>query len=176
MVKTKTCAIWGILETNLKKCSTLKFMMNITILHSQIHHLNFHRKKVCLLISFPRKRFFSAVFDFHFRENPRFRYESQALVKHTDTRPTSSCQASGRVATRMPIRKSLIWQDHALKRSLPHFKWTPYPLLHQYSESNQKLHCCFITRTNKVSASKNRQWNTKLHPTSTSSPCLYVTE
>ena len=51
-VETKICAIWGILEANLKKSSTLMFMMNITFdqfctfnLHSQIHHLYFNRKK-----------------------------------------------------------------------------------------------------------------------------------
>ena len=28
---------------------------------------------------FPQKMYFSAIFDFHFRENPRFRDEFQAL-------------------------------------------------------------------------------------------------
>ena len=32
--QTKICAIWGILETNLKKFNTLKFMMNISFVPS----------------------------------------------------------------------------------------------------------------------------------------------
>ena len=38
------------------------------------------KNKVCLWICFPRKKFFSAIFDFHFCENPRFRDEFQALM------------------------------------------------------------------------------------------------
>ena len=48
-------------------------------LHSQIHHLNIHRKKSMLVNFFPRKKYFSAIFDFHFRENPRFCNNFQAL-------------------------------------------------------------------------------------------------
>ena len=38
------------------------------------------KNKVCLWICFPRKIFFPTIFDFHFRENPRFRDEFQALM------------------------------------------------------------------------------------------------
>ena len=37
------------------------------------------KKKVCLSICFSAEKHFSANFDFHFRENPRFRDEFQAL-------------------------------------------------------------------------------------------------
>ena len=59
-VKTKICAIWNNLEANLKKSSTLKFIMNISFVPSiriHIHHLNFHRQKVYLLILYHRKKF-----------------------------------------------------------------------------------------------------------------------
>ena len=83
-VETKICAIWGILEANLKKRQHTKihdeYQFCTFKLKSQIHHLNFHRKKVCLFIFFPWKIYFPAIFDFHFRENPRFRDECQALV------------------------------------------------------------------------------------------------
>ena len=52
-------------------------------MRSQIHHLNFHRRKVCLSIFFPWKIFFPAIFDFHFRKNPCFRDEFQALLTTT---------------------------------------------------------------------------------------------
>ena len=75
------CAIRGIMEANLKKSSKLKFMMNISFVPSiHIHHLNFPRKN--MLVDFPpMENICSAMFDFHFRENPRFRDEFQALVK-----------------------------------------------------------------------------------------------
>ena len=61
-VETKTCAIWGILETNLKKSSTLKFMMNINFVPSICIHrsiiLIFIEKKSVLVDFFPRKRIF----------------------------------------------------------------------------------------------------------------------
>ena len=45
-VVTKICAIWGILESNWMKSSTLMFMMNINFVPSIcIHNLYFHRKK-----------------------------------------------------------------------------------------------------------------------------------
>ena len=54
-VETKMCAIWGILEANLKKSSTLKFIMNITFLPSICIHrsmiLIFIEKK-CMLVDF----------------------------------------------------------------------------------------------------------------------------
>ena len=37
-VEPKICAIWGILEANLKKCSTLTFMMNISFVPSICIH------------------------------------------------------------------------------------------------------------------------------------------
>ena len=73
-VETKICAVWGILEGNLKKSNTLKLIMNISFLNSiSIHRsitLIFIGKKVCFSIFFQRKIFFH---DFHFRENPPFR-------------------------------------------------------------------------------------------------------
>ena len=82
-VETKTCAIWGILESNLKKSNTLKFMTNISFVPSVCIHrsiiLIFIEKEVCLSIFFHGKYIFPW-FDFHFRENPRFWDEFQALV------------------------------------------------------------------------------------------------
>ena len=79
-VQTKICAVWGILKANLKKSSTLKFIKNISFLTSICIHrsitLIFTGKKVCLSIFFPNRKFFSTTFDFHFRENPRFRDET----------------------------------------------------------------------------------------------------
>ena len=40
----------------------------------------FQKKKACLSICFLRKKFFPVIFDFHFRENPYFRDEFQALL------------------------------------------------------------------------------------------------
>ena len=61
-VQTKICAVWGILEANLKKSSTLKFIMNISFLTSICIHrsitLIFTGKKVCLSIFFPTENFF----------------------------------------------------------------------------------------------------------------------
>ena len=60
--QTKICAIWGILEANLKKCSTLKFMTNISFVPSICFHrsiiLIFIERKVCLSIFFPGKYIF----------------------------------------------------------------------------------------------------------------------
>ena len=84
-VETKICAIWGIQGANLKKSSTPKFIMNISFVPSICIHrsiiLIFIKKKkdVCLLILFPTENIFSMIFDFHFRQNPRFRDEFQAL-------------------------------------------------------------------------------------------------
>ena len=76
-VETNICAVWGILKANLKKSSTLKFIMNVSFLTSICIHrsiiLIFVGKKVCLSIFFHRKKFFSMIFDFHFCENPCFR-------------------------------------------------------------------------------------------------------
>ena len=61
-VETKICAVWGILEANLKKSSTLKFIMNISFLTSICIHRSiiwiFIGKKVCLSIFSNRKYFF----------------------------------------------------------------------------------------------------------------------
>ena len=61
-VETKICAVWGILEANLKKSSTLKFIMNISLLTSICIHRSiiwiFIGKKVCLSIFSNRKFFF----------------------------------------------------------------------------------------------------------------------
>ena len=85
-VKTNlTCTIWGILEANLKKSSTLKFMMYITFVPSICIHrsiiLIFMEKYACQFFSL-RKILFSAIFDFHFHENPCFRDEFQALRRY----------------------------------------------------------------------------------------------
>ena len=66
-VETKICAVWGILEANLKKSSTLKFIMNISFLTSICIHRSiiwiFIGKKLCLSIFSNRKYFFSTIFD-----------------------------------------------------------------------------------------------------------------
>ena len=58
---TKICAIWGILEANLKKCSTQQFMTNISLIPSICINRSiisiFIRKKVCLLIFFPHGKY-----------------------------------------------------------------------------------------------------------------------
>ena len=65
-VETNICAVWGILEANLKKSSTLKFIMNISLLTSICIHRSiiwiFIGKKVCLSIFSNRKYFFSTIF------------------------------------------------------------------------------------------------------------------
>ena len=67
----------------MKKSSTLKFIMNISFLISIFIRrsiiLIFIGEKVCLSIFFQWKNFFSTIFDFHFRENPRFRDETGKL-------------------------------------------------------------------------------------------------
>ena len=68
-VETKICAVWGILEANLKKSSTLKFIMNISFLTSICIHRSiiwiFIGKKVCLSI-FSNRNFFPHDFRFSF--------------------------------------------------------------------------------------------------------------
>ena len=49
-------------------------------LHSQIHHLNFHRQKSTLVDFFPHGQIFPAIFYFLLCENPRFRDDFQALL------------------------------------------------------------------------------------------------
>ena len=77
-VKTKTCAIWGILAVNLKKSSTLKFMTNIQFcilnLHenSQVHHLNFIEKNSMLADFFPTENIFLSNFRFSFPRESLF--------------------------------------------------------------------------------------------------------
>ena len=83
-VKTKICAIWGILEANLKKFSILKFMMNISFLpliciQRSITLISMGKKSM-LVDFFPRKIFCSTIFDFHLSGNPRFREEFPALL------------------------------------------------------------------------------------------------
>ena len=70
-VETKICAVRGILED----ICTLKFMMNISFVSLICIHgsiiLIFIEK--CMLVDiFPWKKYFLAIFDFHFRENPSF--------------------------------------------------------------------------------------------------------
>ena len=81
-VKTKICAIWGILEANLKKFSTPKFMMIFSFvssiwIHRSIILLIFIEKS--MLGFFSWKKFCSTIFYFHFCENPHFREKFQAL-------------------------------------------------------------------------------------------------
>ena len=83
----------------MKKCSTLQFMTNIGFAPSICIHRPiisiFIEKKVCLLIFLggweggggPRKKYFSAIFDFRFRENPRFRDKFQALLDKKNSLP-----------------------------------------------------------------------------------------
>ena len=78
-VETNICKIWGILEANLKKCSTLKFMTNISFLpsvciHRSIHHLHFQnfidKKYVCRF--FPMENIFFCDFQFSFPRESSF--------------------------------------------------------------------------------------------------------
>ena len=68
----------------MKKHSTLKFMTKIGFIPS----VCIHRPIILIFIGgegnmlvdfFPRKIYFSEIFDFHFRENPRFHDEFQDL-------------------------------------------------------------------------------------------------
>ena len=52
-VETKICAIWGILEANLKKSSTLMFMMNISFVPS----ICIHRSIIFILLEKNLNRF-----------------------------------------------------------------------------------------------------------------------
>ena len=79
------CAIWGILQANLKKSSTLKFMMNTSFVPSICIHrsiiLIFIKKKKGMLVDFffHSKYFFRNFWLFVPRESS-FRYEFQALI------------------------------------------------------------------------------------------------
>ena len=94
-VETKICALWGILEANLKKSSTFKFIMNMSFVPSICIHRSvifiFTEKKVYLSIFFPRDMFFSTIFNFHFRKIPRFRDKFQALFLSSRTARDSHC-------------------------------------------------------------------------------------
>ena len=72
------------MKANLVKCSTLKFMTNEFCafnLHSQIHRLHFHREKSRLVDFFPRKIYFSAIFDFHFRDCCKVKFIEFFLIE-----------------------------------------------------------------------------------------------
>ena len=60
-------------------------MMNVSFVPSiRIHKsiiLIFLEKNVCLWIFFPQQKKFPTIFNFHFRENPHFCDEFQALIK-----------------------------------------------------------------------------------------------
>ena len=81
-VETKICAIWGILEANLKKSITLKFIMNISFVPSVCINrsfiLIFIEKKVCMSIFFPQKNFFPTISIF---------ISARILVSVTNSRP-----------------------------------------------------------------------------------------
>ena len=111
----------------MKKSSTLKFIMNISFLPSVCIHrsiiLIFIEKKSMLV---PWKIFCSAIFDFYFGENPRFRDEFQALILTLGQRVpvlTLKCQAPGRVATGAPNFMSLVGLDPEKSRH----KWESNP-------------------------------------------------
>ena len=152
-VETKICAIGSILEVNLKKSSTLKFMTNISFctfsLHSQIHHLNFHRKNYACRFFFPQKIFFPMIFDFHFRENPRFCDKFQALntvcIKMCNVLPCSSLQYSSKSLDHMQkfyaFRKYLIRIFKSIRNCLQHVtRWHPAskndPILHNQHQND----------------------------------------
>ena len=84
-VETKICAVWGILEANLKKSSTLKFILNISFLTSICIHrsiiLIFIGKKVCLLIFFQWKIFFFHDFRFSFLRESSFPWWNWPISK-----------------------------------------------------------------------------------------------
>ena len=85
-VEIKICAISGILGANLKRSSTPKFIMNISFVPSICIHRSIiliFIEKVGLSIFSLMENIFSAIFDLHFRENPRFRDEFKALVIST---------------------------------------------------------------------------------------------
>ena len=75
-VETKICAIWGILWANLKKCSTLKFMTNISFVPAVCFQrsitLIFIEKKVCFLIFFSTEKIFFCDFRLSFPREPLF--------------------------------------------------------------------------------------------------------
>ena len=80
--ETKICAIWGIPEENLKKSSTLKFILCISFLPSICIHRSIiliFKEKSMLVDFFPGKMFCFAILNFHFHENPCFCDECQAL-------------------------------------------------------------------------------------------------
>ena len=68
----------------MKKSSTLKFIMNISFVPSVCIHrpiILIFIEKSMLADFFPHeKNYFPAIFNFHFRENPRFCDEFQALL------------------------------------------------------------------------------------------------
>ena len=82
------------MEVNLKKCCTLKFMTNISCVPSICIHrsitLIFIEKTVCLSIFSHGKFIFSAILDFHFCENPRFRDKFQALNHDNNNNNTNN--------------------------------------------------------------------------------------
>ena len=88
-VKTKICAIWGILEVNLKKCSTLKFRTIISLLPSICIHriivLIFIEKNMLVDFFFPQKKYFSPIFDFRFRDKFQALSVAQTWTFYTQT-------------------------------------------------------------------------------------------
>ena len=81
-VETKICAIWSILEANLKKFSTLKFIMNIGFLPSLCIHRSIiliYIEKSMLVDFFPTENTLFRDFWFSFLQNPCFCDEFQTL-------------------------------------------------------------------------------------------------
>ena len=76
--KTKICAIWGILDENLKKSSTLKFIMNISFVLSICIHrsiiLIFIEKNM-LVIVLPTEQVFFPDFQFSFPRESSFPWQ-----------------------------------------------------------------------------------------------------
>ena len=81
-VETKVSSICGILEANLKRSSTLKFIMNTSFalsicIQRSIILIFIGKKYACHF--FPTENIFSVIFNSYFRKNPRFHDEFQAL-------------------------------------------------------------------------------------------------
>ena len=98
-VKTKICAIWGILEADLKKCSTLKFTMNISFVPSVCIH------RSIILIFIEKKytcRFFPPMENIFFRDFP-FSFPQESLFLW---RIPGSAICKQNVSTRKPPKAS----------------------------------------------------------------------
>ena len=104
----------------MKKSSTLKFIMNISFLPSICIHgsiILIFIEKSMLVDFFPMEKFFSAIFDFHFRENPRVCNEFQALTTRQNCLGLILCYD---LTVPVALRSTLRSQDHGIE---PWFPW-----------------------------------------------------